>query len=157
MSRSPVRSSSAILMNKKRLSRIWRERYRILSLSLVASLILSACGAGASASGLSAPEPTQSAPQAPTWKGRPEYAPGVLVDYTAQTVDHYRLVRSDGKPSGIETDTIDATGEEPLLRQLRDFVDCCRSRGRPLADAEAARRALATALRILAAIEARLT
>jgi len=79
------------------------------------------------------------------------------VDYTAQTVDHYRLVRSDGKPTGIEADKLDASGEEPLLRQLRDFVDCCRERRRPLACGEAARQALATALQILAAIEARMT
>jgi len=78
------------------------------------------------------------------------------VDYTAQTVDHYRLLRTDGKPSGIETDRIDASGEEPLLRQLRDFVACCTDRRQPLADAHSARQALATAFDILAAIEARL-
>jgi predicted dehydrogenase len=79
------------------------------------------------------------------------------VDYTAQTVEHYRLVRTDGKPSGIETDKIDVSGEEPLLRQLRDFIACCRERRAPLASGEAARRALRTALDILAAIEARMT
>jgi predicted dehydrogenase len=79
------------------------------------------------------------------------------VDYSAQTVEHYRLLRTDGKPSGIETDKIDASGEEPLLRQLRDFVDCCESRRAPRSDGASARRALHTALEILAAIEARMT
>lgn len=78
------------------------------------------------------------------------------VDYTAQTVEHYRLVRRDGKPSGIEGDKIDAVGEEPLLRQLRDFAACCGTRREPLASAPAARRALETALHIRAAIEARM-
>jgi predicted dehydrogenase len=78
------------------------------------------------------------------------------VDYTAQTVQHYRLVRTDGKPSGIEADKIDASGEEPLLRQLRDFVDCCERRAEPLASGGAARRALQTALQIVAGIEARM-
>lgn len=79
------------------------------------------------------------------------------VDYSAQTVEHYRLVRSDGKPSCIETDKVDASGEEPLLRQLRDFVECCETRHEPLSNGASARRALQTALEILAAIEARMT
>ena len=58
-----------------------------VSFLLFTSLILSACEAKASASGLPLPEPTESVPQAPDWKGRPEYAPGELVDYTAQTGD----------------------------------------------------------------------
>ena len=78
------------------------------------------------------------------------------VDYIAQTVEHYRLVRTDGRPSGIETDKIDVSGEEPLLRQLRDFVDCCETRREPLSGGASARRALQTALEILAGIEARM-
>jgi len=60
----------------------------LITIFLVAiSLILSACGASAAASGLPLPEPTESVPEAPTWKGRPEYAPAELVDYIAQTGD----------------------------------------------------------------------
>ncbi len=77
------------------------------------------------------------------------------VDYTAQTVEHYRLMRTDGRPSGIETDRIDASGDEPLVGQLKDFARACADRSRPRADGESARRALATALDILDAIEAR--
>ena len=79
------------------------------------------------------------------------------VDYSAQTVEHYRLLRTEGRPSGIETDKIDASGEEPLLRQLRDFVACCAARHEPLSGGASARQALKTALEILAAIEARMT
>lgn len=79
------------------------------------------------------------------------------VDYTAQTVEHYRLLRTAGKPSGIDTDKIDASGEEPLLEQLRDFVSSCATREPPRASGGAARIALGTALEILAAIEARMT
>lgn len=78
------------------------------------------------------------------------------VDYTAQVVEHYRLVRTDGRPSGIEMDRIEASGNEPLLRQLEDFARACAERSRPLADGQSARRALATALDILDAIEARM-
>ena len=79
------------------------------------------------------------------------------VDYTAQVVDHYKLVRTDGKPSGIETDRLETKGEEPLVRQLRDFVESCARRSRPRVDGESARWALDTALAIRAAIEARMT
>ena len=54
---------------------------------LTASLLLSACGTQASASGFPTPQAKESVPQVPTWKGRPEFAPGELVDYTAQTGD----------------------------------------------------------------------
>lgn len=54
---------------------------------VVSSILLSACGAGVSASGLPLPDPGEPAPRAPEKKGRPEYAPGELVDYTAQTGD----------------------------------------------------------------------
>jgi predicted dehydrogenase len=78
------------------------------------------------------------------------------VDYTAHTVEHYRLVRTAGQPSRIEREPIDTSTEEPLQRQLRDFVDNCRLRRPPRADGPAARRALQTALAIRAAIEERM-
>ena len=77
-------------------------------------------------------------------------------DYTTQKVEHYRLLRTDGKPSGIETDRIDATGDEPLIGQLMDFANSCADRSRPRADGKTARRALSTALDIVAVIEARM-
>jgi hypothetical protein len=59
----------------------------VMTLLVAASLMLSACGSSASAGGLSFPEATEAVPQAPTWKGRPEFAPGELVDYSAQPGD----------------------------------------------------------------------
>lgn len=60
---------------------------KIASFLIAASLILSACGTQAAAVGMPIPAATQVIPQAPAWIGRPEYGPGELVDYTAQTGD----------------------------------------------------------------------
>lgn len=60
---------------------------RTLATLLAACVLLSACGTRAEASGLPALAPVQPAEGSSTWKGRPEYAPGELVDYTAQTGD----------------------------------------------------------------------
>jgi len=78
------------------------------------------------------------------------------VDYTTQTVEHYRLVQTDGLPSAIETDRINASGEEPLVGQLKDFIGACADRSRPRSDGASARRALATALDIVDAIASRM-
>lgn len=62
--------------------------YYFAILVTAVSLTLSACGSNAAASGLPLPQPTEpAAPEAPAPKGRPEYGPGELVDYTAQTGD----------------------------------------------------------------------
>ena len=61
--------------------------YFFITLVTASSLILSACGTSAAVSGLTIPEATTSAPQAPAWIGRPEYSPGELVDYTTQSGD----------------------------------------------------------------------
>jgi len=58
-----------------------------LSLFLAASLLLSACGTSAAAVGMTIPQPSEPTPEVSNWEGRPEYAPGELVDYTAQTGD----------------------------------------------------------------------
>jgi len=67
-------------MNKKPLS-------HTIAFLVSISLFLSACGTEASAGGLPLPEPTEPIPQVATWEGRPEYEPGELIDYTAQTGD----------------------------------------------------------------------
>jgi LasA protease len=67
-------------MNNKR-------SYLVTTLLVVASFILSSCGSNASASGFPFPEPTEAISQASVREGRPEYRPGELVDYTAQTGD----------------------------------------------------------------------
>lgn len=74
----------------------------LVGLLLVISLFLSACGTSASASELPLPEPTESIPQAPVWKGRPEYTPGELVDYIAQTGDTIPALASHFNTSAEE-------------------------------------------------------
>jgi len=64
-----------------------KQFYFLTSLLIVASVILSACGGDAAASGLPLPEPTEIVEQASTWEGRPEYGPGELVEYIAQPGD----------------------------------------------------------------------
>jgi LasA protease len=71
-----------------------RTTFAFVSFILAATLALSACGVQASASGLPLPQPTEAVPQAPAWHGRPEYAPGELVDYTAQTGDTIQALAS---------------------------------------------------------------
>lgn len=60
----------------------------------VSSLVLSACGASAEASGLLFSNVSEPIPQVSTWSGRPEYAPGELVDYIAQTGDTIQALAS---------------------------------------------------------------
>jgi len=83
-----------IQQNLRKGTPLKQSKLTLVSLLLVTSFILSACGIKASASGLPLSEPTASVPQAPTWKGRPEYAPGELVDYTAQTGDTLQALAS---------------------------------------------------------------
>ena len=59
----------------------------VITILITLSLLISACGSQAAASGLPLPQATQPAQQAPAWEGRPEYQPGELVDYIAQTGD----------------------------------------------------------------------
>ena len=59
----------------------------VISLLMALALIISACGVNAAVSGLPLPAATASVPETPAPNGRPEYAPGELVDYTAQTGD----------------------------------------------------------------------
>lgn len=80
----------------------------------------------------------------------------ISVDYTTQVVDHYKLRRADGRPTGIVTDLVEVPYEEPLVRQIRDFLSSSQSRGTPRVDGVAGRRALATAFIIRDAIDQRL-
>ena len=72
------------------------------------------------------------------------------IDYAAQKVDVWRLVQGAGPgpvPS-IEGGEIAVTNEEPLARELTDFVDAVGSRRAPVVTGEAGRRALAIAEQI---------
>jgi predicted dehydrogenase len=71
------------------------------------------------------------------------------IDYAAQEVEMYRLTKSEGaaRPS-IEGGKIEVPREEPLKRELADFLGAVRDRRPPQVTGEAGRRALALAARI---------
>jgi predicted dehydrogenase len=71
----------------------------------------------------------------------------VSIDFASQEVDVYRLVRGDGRPS-IEGGRLEVTKDEPLGRELADFVSAVRHRRQPTVNARAGRDALALASRI---------
>jgi predicted dehydrogenase len=77
----------------------------------------------------------------------------VSIDYAAQEVEVSRLVRGPGRPA-IEGGPLGVAREEPLLGELRDFIDAVRHRRDPLVTGEAGRAALELATRIAAQMAA---
>ncbi len=69
------------------------------------------------------------------------------IDYAAQEVEMYRLVRGEGRPQ-IEGGKLEVAHEEPLRRELADFLDAVRHGRRPLVDGADGRRAIVLAQRI---------
>jgi predicted dehydrogenase len=74
------------------------------------------------------------------------------VDYASQEVEAWRLVRREPRP-GIEGGPIPVERDEPLRRELADFVMAVRDRSAPLVDGAAGRRALALAAEIAGRME----
>lgn len=74
------------------------------------------------------------------------------VDYASQEVEAWRLVRREPRP-GIEGGPIPVERDEPLRRELADFVRAVRDGVPPLVDGEAGRRALALASEIAERME----
>ena len=74
------------------------------------------------------------------------------VDYASQEVEAWRLVRREPRP-GIEGGPIPVERDEPLRRELADFVRAVHSRSLPLVDGAAGRRALALASEIAEKME----
>jgi predicted dehydrogenase len=70
------------------------------------------------------------------------------VDYAAQKVEMWRLVKGDGDRPSIQGGEVNVTNEEPLKRELADFVDAVVSRRAPMVTGEQGRRALALAQEI---------
>jgi predicted dehydrogenase len=66
------------------------------------------------------------------------------IDYAAQKVEMYRLVTGAGLPA-IQGGDVPVTNQEPLVRELADFVDAVVSKRAPLVTGEQGRRALALA------------
>jgi len=69
------------------------------------------------------------------------------IDYAAQEVEMYRLVRGEGRPA-IDGGKLEVQREEPLKRELADFLGAVRDGRPPLVAGEDGRRALALAQRI---------
>jgi len=66
----------------------------------------------------------------------------VSIDYAEQEVEGYRLLRRDGERPQIQGGKLPVTREEPLRRELSDFVRAVRDRRRPLVSGDDGLRAL---------------
>src|SRR5205814_6305617 len=70
------------------------------------------------------------------------------IDYAAQKAELWRLVTGNGGRRAIEGGDVEVPHEEPLRRELADFVDAVVSHRPPLVTGEDGRRALAFAQQI---------
>jgi predicted dehydrogenase len=68
----------------------------------------------------------------------------ISIDYAAQKVEKFTISRPLGIPK-IDGGDLPVVNEEPLARELADFVDAVRSTRQPLVNGEQGRRALALA------------
>jgi predicted dehydrogenase len=74
------------------------------------------------------------------------------IDYAAQKVDLWRLEKRAGGAPSITGGDVDVVHEEPLVRELSDFVDAIVNARPPLVTGEEGRRALAVAAAIASKI-----
>ena len=72
----------------------------------------------------------------------------VSIDYSAQKLEVFRLVKGEGPVPAIEGGEVTVENEEPLKRELADFVEAIRTRRPPTVTGQDGRRALALAQRI---------
>jgi predicted dehydrogenase len=77
----------------------------------------------------------------------------ISIDYAAQEVEGWRLVRRDGARPQIQGGALPVQKDEPLRRELADFVGAVRAKSKPLVDGEAGRAALELATRIAEKME----
>jgi predicted dehydrogenase len=70
------------------------------------------------------------------------------IDYAAQKVEMWRLTQGNGGVPAIEGGDLPVQEEEPLKRELQDFVDAVVSRRTPRVAGQQGRRALALAQQI---------
>ena len=75
------------------------------------------------------------------------------IDYAAQEVEGWRLVRHDGARPRIEGGPLPVARDEPLRRELADFIRAARTKTAPLVDGDAGRRALELATRVAEKME----
>jgi predicted dehydrogenase len=78
----------------------------------------------------------------------------ISVDYQAQELEVWRLRPRPGERPAIEGGKVEVRPEEPLARELADFVGAIREGRRPVVGGEEGRRALALATRVAADIGA---
>jgi predicted dehydrogenase len=76
------------------------------------------------------------------------------IDYAAQKVEIYRLEKAAGPVPSIQGGDLQVASEEPLKRELADFVDAVVSRRAPTVTGGEGRRALAVAQQITEKIRA---
>jgi predicted dehydrogenase len=69
----------------------------------------------------------------------------VSIDYATQKVEVYRLVKGSGPAPSIEGGEMPVPNEEPLKRELADFVEAITGKRAPKVTGEAGRRALSLA------------
>jgi len=77
----------------------------------------------------------------------------VSIDYAAQKVEMYRLVKGEGPKPSIQGGDVPVVNEEPLKRELSDFLDAITSKRGPMVDGAQGRRALALATEITTSME----
>ncbi len=73
----------------------------------------------------------------------------ISIDYAEQECEVYRLVRGDGLRPNIEGGPMSVDHEEPLRREMVDFITAVRTGGAPAVTGAQGRRALAVATRIV--------
>ena len=76
----------------------------------------------------------------------------VSIDYAAQKLEVFRLVKGNGPLPAIEGGEVPVENEEPLKRELADFVDAISTRRPPMVTGQDGRRALALATKIASRI-----
>ena len=72
----------------------------------------------------------------------------VSIDYAVQKLEVWRLVKGNGPMPAIEGGEVPVENEEPLKRELADFVEAVATRRAPMVTGEDGRRALALATQI---------
>ena len=78
----------------------------------------------------------------------------VSIDFAAREVEVYRLVAGEGRPS-IDGGRLQVSDEEPLRRELDDFVQAVRDGRAPAVTAAAGRDALVLATRVAEAMNSK--
>ena len=77
----------------------------------------------------------------------------ISIDFASQEVEVYRALPSEGRPR-IEGGKLEVSKDEPLRRELADFVEAARTGRAPEVSAQAGRAALVLATRIAEQMEA---